>query len=209
MRQHLSAALVLVAFAAAGCTPDATGPTAAELMLAQDAQGIAQSVAATSGATHDGWLARLLDTLRTTDDPEARAFLEQARAYHDSAHAARAAGRLELARHYARLSFRAILSGVIELFPNAPARTGNAVDQALARIEQHLGDRDAPRIRRVLAHVRELRTAADAALANGEPVTALALNLRGMQILHRLVEHLRDGMDHDGVADGEMHGDGR
>ena len=83
------------------------------------------------------------------------------------------------------------------------------MDQALARIEQHLGDRDAPRIRGVLAHVRELRTTADAALANGEPVTALALNLRGMQILHRLVEHLRGGMDHDGVADGEMHGDGR
>ena len=57
----------------------------------------------------------------------------------------------------------------------------------------------------MIAHVRELRNAADPALANEDPVTALALNLRGIQILHRLVEHIRDRHDHDGVAEGEMH----
>jgi len=36
-------------------------------------------------------------------------------------------------------------------------------------------------------------------------VTALSLNLRSIQILHRLVEHVRDNhRDHDEVADGEM-----
>jgi len=42
-------------------------------------------------------------------------------------------------------------------------------------------------------------------LASGDSVTALALNLRSMQILHRLVEHVRENhRDHDEVADGEM-----
>ena len=209
MQRHVLAGLATIAFAAIACSRDTTGPSGEELVLAQGAQVIAQSVAAASGASHDGWLRRLLDTLRTTDDPEARAFLEQALAYRDSAHQARQAGDVEAARRYARLALHAILSGVIELFPNAPTRTGNAVDEALARIEQHLGDREAPRIRAILAHVRELRGRAHPALANGEPVTALALNLRGMQILHQLVEHIRAGMDHDRVADGEMHGDGR
>lgn len=209
MKRHGLTGLVVAAMAAAACSGDATGPSAAEFALAQDAQVIAQSVAASSGTTHDGWWRRLLDTLRTTDDPEAQAFLAQSRAYRDSAHQAYEAGDREAARDYARLAFRAFLSAVIELFPNAPARTGAAVDEALARIEAHLGDREAPRIRAVLAHVRELRAEADAALANGDPVTALALNLRGMQILHRLVDHLRDAHDHDGVADRDMEGDGR
>jgi hypothetical protein len=53
-------------------------------------------------------------------------------------------------------------------------------------------------------HVRDLRNQADAALARGEPVVALAINLRAMQILQRLVEHLRDGIDHDALADRQM-----
>jgi hypothetical protein len=81
------------------------------------------------------------------------------------------------------------------------------VDQIVTQIEQRLGDREAPRIRAILAHVKDLRAQADAALAGGDTVTALALNLRGMQILHRLVEHVRDRHeDHDGVADSEMQG---
>jgi hypothetical protein len=98
-----------------------------------------------------------------------------------------------------------VLCAVVEVFPNAAARTGLAVDQAIERIENFLGDREAPRIRAILAHVKELRVQAEAALASGDQVTALALNLRGMQILHRLVEHIRDRhTDHDERADGEM-----
>ena len=45
------------------------------------------------------------------------------------------------------------------------------------------------------------------ALAGGDEVRALALNLRSIQILHRLVEHVRDRhADHDEVADAEMQG---
>jgi len=98
-----------------------------------------------------------------------------------------------------------VLSAVIELFPNAPERTGAAVDTAVAHIEKFLGTRDAPRIRAILAHVKDLRTQAEAALTAGDKVTALALNLRSLQILHRLVEHVMENhRDHDEVADGEM-----
>jgi len=199
------AALTLVAVGA--CNQDPTGAGTNELVLAQNAQSIADSVAATpaAGTTCEGWFRRLLDTLRTTDDPEARAFLEQARANRDSAWAAFQAGDTAAARAYRRTAFRDVLSAVIEIFPNAPERTGLAVDNAIDRIEKFLGGRDAPRIRAVLAHVKELRVEADQAFVAGDKVTALALNVRAMQILHRLVEHIRyANHDHDATADGEM-----
>jgi hypothetical protein len=204
MRKRTTIAVAAMLVAAA-CNQDPTGASPNELILAQNAQAIAQDVASSTRTTCERWIWRLLDTLRTTDDPEARAFLEQAKAYRDSARAAFEAGDREAARNYARLSFRAVLSAVIEIYPNAPERTGVAVDQAIERIENFLGDREAPRIRAILAHVKDLREQANAALAGGDKVTALALNLRGMQILHRLVEHVRyANHDHDGVADGEM-----
>jgi hypothetical protein len=196
----------LAAAALVACAPDTTAPSTSEVQLAADAALIAQNVGTTAGVTHDGWLRRLMDTLRTTDDPEARAFLEQARAYHDSARAAIEAGDREAARRYLHLAFWSFLSAVVEVFPNAPQRTGAVVDEIVTRIEERLGDREAPRIRAVLAHVGELRAEAEAALANGEPVRALAINLRALHILHRLVDHLRDGMDHDGEADRHMEG---
>jgi hypothetical protein len=208
MQKRIAVALAaIIALSGGACNQDPSGVSANELQLAQDAQILADNVAATpgGGTTHEGWIRRLLDTLRTTDDPEARAFLEQARAYRDSARTAWAARDTAAARKYARLSFRAVLSAVMEIYPNAPERTGLAVDNAIARIETFLGGRDAPRIRRILAHVKELRVQADQAFAGGDKVTALALNLRGIQILHRLVEHVRDARhDHDAVADSEM-----
>lgn len=206
MSCRVGCGLLIAALAAACTSQEIAGPSLQELQLAEEAQVIAQDVGATWGVTHDRWIGRLLDTLRTTDDPEALAFLHQAREYRQLAHRAREAGEYAAAREYLHLAFRALLSAVIEIYPNAPARTGAAVDEALVRIELHLGDREAPRIRRVLAHVRELRTLADRALADGDAVTALAINLRAMHILHRLVHHLRDGMDHDGDADREMDG---
>jgi hypothetical protein len=205
---HKNLAIVIAAAGAlAACNQDPTGVSTNELMMAQSAQVVAQDVAASTRTSHERWIGRLLDTLRTTADPEARALLEQARAYRDSAHAAFDAGNREAARNYARLSFRAVLGAVIEIFPNAPERTGAAVDEAITRIEQLLGDREAPRIRAILAHVEELRAQANTALAAGDNVTALALNVRGMQILHRLVEHVRDRHgDHDEIADSEMQG---
>jgi len=204
MRKHMTVALAAMIVAAA-CSQEPTGVSSNELVLAQESQLIAQNVAASTGTNYEGWWRRLRDTLRTTDDPEARAFLDQAAAYRDSARAALVGGDTTGARAYWRLAFRSVLSAVIEIFPNAPERTGLAVDQAIVRIEQFLGGRDAPRIRAILGHVKELRARADEAFASGDKVTALALNVRGIQILHRLVEHLRDAhRDHDGVADSEM-----
>lgn len=208
MHKRMTITIAAMALAAA-CNQDPTGAAANELALAQNAQVIADNVAATAGAgtTCERWIGRLLDTLRTTDDPEARAYLDSARANRDSALAAWQAGDTAAARAYRRTAFRDVLSAVIEIFPNAPERTGLAVDNAIARIEEFLGGRDAPRIRAILAHVKELRVEADQAFVGGDKVTALALNLRGMQILHRLVEHVRDNHRyHDDVADGEMQG---
>jgi len=206
MHKRITIALAALTFAAA-CTQDPTAASSNELVLAQSSQAIADNVAATpgGGTNCEGWFRRLLDALRTTDDPEARAFLEAARANRDSAWAAFQAGDTAAARAYRRTAFRDVLSAVIEIFPNAPERTGLAVDNAIDRIERFLGGRDAPRIRAILAHVKALRVEADQAFIGGDKVTALALNLRAMQILHRLVEHVRDNhRDHDEVADGEM-----
>lgn len=199
---------VAVMLTAAACQQEPTSVSTNELLLAQEAQVIVTDVAATrDGGTHfDGWISRLFEALRNTDDPEARACLEEARTLRQQAREAFEAGDRELARQLLHESFLKVLCAVIEVFPNAAERTGLAVDQAIARIENFLGDREAPRIRAILAHVKELRVHAEQALAAGDKVTALALNLRGMQILHRLVEHVRDRhTNHDERADSEMH----
>lgn len=195
--------IAVAAVMLAACSENPAGISADELLLAQESQDLVVQEVASVHGNYVGWLARLLDTLRTTDDPEARAFLEQAHAYRDSALEARRAGRFEAARHYHELAFRAVLAAVIEIYPNAPERTGLLVDAAVARIEARLGDREAPRIRRILNHVKELRELAN---ATDDPVTELALNLRSIQILHRLVHHVRYVRDneHDVVADQEM-----
>jgi len=208
MHKRIMIALAALTFAAA-CSQDPTGggASANELAVAQNAQVIADNVAATpgGGTNYEGWFRRVIDTLRTTDDPIAIAYLDSARASRDSAWAAFQRGDTAAARADLRAAFRYVLSAVIELFPNAPERTGAAVDTAVARIENFLGTRDAPRIRAILAHVKDLRTQAEAALTGGDKVTAFALNLRSLQILHRLVEHVRDNHeDHDEVADQEM-----
>jgi len=207
MLRKMTVAVAALSLAAA-CNQDPTGTSSTnELILAQNAQTIADNVAATpgGGTTCEGWFRRVLDTLRTTDDPVAIAYLDSARMNRDSARAAFERGDTAAARAFRRAAFRDVLAAVIELFPNAPERTGLAVDNAIDKIEKFLGGRDAPRMRAVLAHVKELRVQADQAFVNGDKVTALALNLRAMQILHRLVEHVRyANHDHDAVADGEM-----
>lgn len=195
--------MVVATLLLTACGESPAGPASAELALAQEAQDMVVQDVASLHHDYFGWLGRLVAALRNTDDPEARAFLEDAHAYHDSATAARRAGDFAAARHYFELAFRSVLSAVIEVYPNAPARTGELVDNVVARIETRLGDREAPRIRRILAHVKELRAQADAV---DDPVTELALNLRCVQILHRLVHHVRfvGDHEHDRVADDEM-----
>ena len=206
MHKRMTIAFAALTFAAA-CSQDPTGASTNELMLAQNAQVLADNAAASpaGSGTSEGWFRRLLDTLRTTDNPAARMDLDSAHVYRDSAWAAFQRGDTATARADRRTAFRFVLAAVIEIFPNAPERTGLAVDNAIDRIEKFLGGRDAPRIRAILAHVKELRVQADQAFIAGDKVTALALNLRGLQILHRLVEHVRyANHDHDATADAEM-----
>lgn len=206
MRRIMTAALAATVLAA--CAPDTAGPAAAsdEMLFALQAESMAREVAASTQTTYDDWLRRLFAALRETDDPEAQACLAEARDLRQQARAAYEAGDRALARELLRESFRKVLCAVVEVFPNAAERTGAAVDDVIARIEARLGDRDAPRVRRLLAHVVELRALAEAALAEGNEIDALALNLRAIQILRRFVAHVRDGhRDHDEVADGELH----
>jgi len=110
MFKQMTIALAAVAlFAVGACNQDPTSSTGGsnELVLAQNAQSIANSVAATPGAgtTWEGWVRRLLDTLRTTDDPEARAFLDSARMNRDSAWAAWQRGDTAAARAFRRAAF--------------------------------------------------------------------------------------------------------
>ena len=207
MHKRLTIAVAALVFTAA-CQQEPTNASAAnEILLAQNAQLIADNVAASrdGGTNSEGWFRRVVDTLRSTNDPIALAYLDSARVNRDSAWAARERGDTAAARAFRKAGFRDLLSAIIELFPNAPERTGAAVDTAVARIRNFLGDRDAPRIRALLAHIDSLRTQAKAALSSGDKVTALALNLRGMQLLHRLREHIEEHHEnHDDVADGEM-----
>jgi len=210
MQKRLTVAVAALVFAAA-CQHEPTAAlTSNELVLAQNGQIIADNVAAstTGGTNFEGWFRRALDTLRTTDDPVAKAYLDSAAINRDSAFAARMRGDTAAARAFLRAAFRDVLSAVIELFPNAPQQTGAAVDSVVAKIDSLIGSQPAPRIRRLLAHIDTLRASADSALKAGDKVTALALNLRSMQILHRLVEHVEhaedSGRDHDEMADHEM-----
>jgi hypothetical protein len=210
MYKRTTVALAALLFAAA-CQHEPTAAVSSnELVLAQNAQIIADNVAASreGGTNFEGWIRRAIDTLRTTDDPVAKAYLDSARINRDSAWAARERGDTAAARAFARAAFRDVLSAVIELFPNAPQQTGAAVDSVVAKINSLIGSDSAPRIRRLIAHIDTLRASADSALNAGDKVTALALNLRSMQILHRLVEHVEHAedsdRDHDDMADHEM-----
>jgi len=196
----------VMALALSACSEDATNPTSSgsEIELASLAAADAEAVAAATRTDAARWFADLFDRLRQTDDPEAQACLAEARELRAQAHDAFEAGDREKARRLLHESFRKMLCAVIEVFPNAPERTGNAVDEIVTRISERLGDREAPRIRRVLAHVEQLRADAEAALTAGDTITALELNLRSMHLLRRLMvymHHARDGEDTDRCTD--------
>ena len=199
MPRSLITGFAVVALALSACSEDAANPTSfsSEIELATVSAADAEAVAAATRTDAARWFADLFDRLRETDDPEAQACLAEARELRAQAHAALEAGDREEARRLLHESFRKVLCAVIEVFPNAPERTGNAVDQVVARIYERLGDRDAPRIRRVLAHVEQLRTEADAAFAADDAITALELNLRSMHLLRRLVDYIRHARDRE------------
>ena len=152
MYKRLTIAIAALTFAAA-CSQDPTSNGSTnEVMLAQNSQQIADGVAASrdGGTNCDGWVRRLIDTLRTTDDPQARMYLDSARINRDSAWAAWQRGDTAAARVFRKAAFRDVLSAVIELFPAAPARTAGRIRRkhrypcaarqlAMPRQSQHSG----------------------------------------------------------------------
>jgi len=204
MRTRVAGSLA-VALLLSACEKDTAAVATDELVLADQAQLMAREITTTTSTTYEGWLQHLWDALHHTDDPEAQACLAEARELHHQARAALEAGDHELARDLFHQAFLKVLCAVVEVFPDAPERTALAADEAIGRIEHLLGDHDAPRIRDVLAQVKVLRAEADATLAAGDKVGALALNLEALQILHGLVSHVREHhADHGEVAGAEM-----
>lgn len=203
MGKLVATALIGALICVACARPSITDPS--EVALAEQAQGIAQDVVATSDAHFEGWLQHLFDQLRHTEDPEARACLAEAHDLRQQAAEAVHAGDIERAHGLLRQAFLKVLCAVVEVFPDAPERTALAVDEAIARIEHFLVGHQAPQIREILDHVKGLRNQGDAALAAGDEVGALALNLEAFRVLHRLAVHMRDHhTDHGAAAELEM-----
>lgn len=190
------------------CAPRGTAPTSeppTETVLAQQSQSIAQEVLAATRTTHESLLRHALHMLHNHPNAAAETCLEEARSLHHEARAAHEAGDTERAAALAHAALRKVLCAVIAVFPDAPARTGSAADHVIVRIEEWLGNHEAPHIRQVLAQVKARRAEAETALTAGDAVEALALNLRVTQILHRLANHLAEGHDHDAVATSELY----
>src|ERR1041385_7065054 len=140
MLKRVTVATAALVFLAA-CSQDPTSAGSSnELVLAQNSQTIADNVAASTGGMNcDGLFRRVIDTLRTTDDPVARAYLDSARVNRDSAWAAFQRGDTAAARAFRKAAFRDVLSAVIELFPDAPQRTGAARPGTARSEERRVG----------------------------------------------------------------------
>lgn len=197
MQLRSIASIALTGLILAACDQSSTLAPADEEALALSLAAEAQQTLDADQVSLQRLVQRLIRAVRERGDETAQAMLDEARQLHLAARAAREEGDLETARRLAHQAYALVLEAIVLTFPEAPARVGAAVDKVSDRIESRLGDRDAPRIRRVLARVAELRELADRALDEERPVEALAINLRAARFLVRLVHHLRHGM-HDG-----------
>lgn len=191
MKTSKLAALGLVALVAGACDSGTLDPLEEEaLALSLSGDGI--EVMEGRQARPGNWVQRLIHGIREQGNEEALALLEQARTLRGEARDARAAGDETLFLSLMEESKQALFGAIILTFPEAPERTGSAVDAAIARITEKLGDRDAPRIRDVLASVIDLRVQAEAALAAGEDLVALDLNFQASRMLTRMVYFIRN-----------------
>jgi hypothetical protein len=86
-----------------------------------------------------------------------------------------------------------VLQAVVLVYPNAAERIANVTRTGLERVRAALGDREAPRIRRVLDEIGALLRRSGAATSEGRPAVALDFALRAAEMLERLVDHVRDG----------------
>lgn len=187
--------IALSAIGLAACAKEPTGARDATTLQTEAALAASFASFADSTAQHHGApMPRLLDVffheLRSHPNAEAQALVDQSRALADSGRAARDAGDLDAARRYFIAAHETLFDAVVIVLPNAYERTGAVVDTILARITERLSDRDAPRIRRALAAIAQVRADAQAAAATDEG-HALALNLRALAMLQRLRDHLQ------------------
>lgn len=188
MTRNTVAAALLVALV--GCS-DAPLDPAAERDLAASLSQEGSQVMEAQQATPGGWIARVVRAVRNNGDSTALQQLDDARVLRDQARAAHEAGDDEAARALMEQAKTLLFTAIVRTFPNAPTRTGDAVDAAVDRITERLGDREAPRIRRVLSEVAQLRVDADVALADGDAVGALALNFQAARMLQRMIHFLQ------------------
>lgn len=195
--RRLGFAAVLTLAALAACGRDASTPTDQESALTVEGNlaislsGSADSAGQRQGTTLDRLLEAFHAQLRLTDNPRARTLLAQSRALADSGRTVARAGDRATARTYFEAAHEKLFRAVVLVMPNAATRIGAAVDTIRTRMLIRLDTNPAPRIRQVLIFVGTLRTRADAALAAGETWRALALNVRAMETLRTLRQHLQ------------------
>jgi hypothetical protein len=188
--------IALSAFALAACAKEPTGARGAattpqaEATLATSFASYADSTAERNGAPMPNLIDAFFRELRAHPNAQAQALVDKSRALADSGRAARDAGDMDTARRYFMAAHETLFDAVVIVLPNAYERTGAVVDTILARITERLGDRDAPRIRRALGVITQVRADAQAAAASDEG-HALALNMRALDMLRRLREHLQ------------------
>ena len=188
-----------LALAAIGALVLASCDTAQQLEpqpTLEDEVTLAADLAGESGESMDSHrdgaeplVVRLIHGIRASGDERAIAMLQGAREAHA---AAREEEDPDARRALLREAHRLLLGAILQVYPNAPDRIGRVVDEALRRIHARLGDREAPRIRRILRRVRHLRQRAES--ADG-PMATLHFNLTAAHVLHRLVHHVRHGTD--------------
>lgn len=196
MRRVAVASTILVFAALAACSRESSVPTdtsvpGSEVSLALNLAGSADSAARAGQSTLDLVLQAVREALARQDNPRARALLEQSRVLADSGRAAAQAGNRDAARRYFEAAHNLLFRAVVQVLPNVGRRIGAQVDTVRARMLVRLDTAAAPRIRRVLGFVADLRTQADAAATAGDLAKALGLNIRAMDTLRAMQQHLQ------------------
>jgi hypothetical protein len=190
----VSTLLIFSAFTA--CSRESPVPTDAsapvpEATLALSLAGSADSAARAGQNTVDLLLRAVRASLAQLDRPRARTLLERSRALADSGRSAARAGSADVARRYFQAAHHALFRAVILVLPNAGRRIGAQVDTIRTRMLVRLDTAAAPRIRAVLGFVADLRRQADAAVASGDLAKGLGLNVRALETLRALQQHLQ------------------
>ena len=195
MRRIAVASTIVIFAAFAACSRESPVPTdasapAPEASLALNLAGSADSAARAGGNTMDLVLQAFRAALAQQDNPRARALVEQSRALADSGRAAAQTNHPDAARRYFEAAHDALCRAVVLVLPNAAHRIGAQVDTLRARMLVRLDTAAAPRIRAVLGFVGTLRAQSDSAAAAGDPAQALGLNIRAMDTLRAMQQHL-------------------